>query len=194
VPDFRLVARPALADHQLRELPAHPAITIALVTDYALATVMMRRNQAEQLTRRVRETYGLELPWLPRRATAGATAFAWAGPGHWLASTTQVDGPEFTATVRATLDGVASVSDQSDSRAVFRVSGSGARAALAKGLPIDLHPRAFAPGDTAVTLAAHIPVHIWQIAALPTYELATPRTLAASFLDWLGWAAAAPEQ
>jgi sarcosine oxidase subunit gamma len=82
------------------------------------------------------------------------------------------------------------VSDQSDGRGVFRVSGRGAREALAKGVPIDLHPRAFTTGDAAVTLAAHIPIHVWQVDALPTYEIAVARSLATSFLDWLGPAAA----
>ena len=50
---------------------------------------------------------------------------------------------------------------------------------------IDLHPRAFGPGDAAVTSVAHVGVHLWQIDAAPTYELAVPRSLAAAFWHWL---------
>lgn len=190
MPDLRLIPRPAIAEHQLHELAAQSAATITPVTDYALATVMARLNQAEELTRRVREAFGLELAWVPRRTGADATAFAWSGPGHWLAMTQGTDGATFMTRLRATLDGVASVSDQSDGRVVIRISGPRAREILARGVPIDLHPRAFVPGDTAVTLAAHIVVHIWQLDAVPTYELAVSRSMVASFLEWLGSAAA----
>ena len=193
MPDLHLVPRPAITEQQIRELTAQSAVAIVLVTDYALATVMVRRNQSADLARRVREAFGMELPFVPRRMAAGAMAFAWSGPGHWLAMTTQSDGAAFTATLRSLFEGAASVSDQSDGRLVIRVGGPGAREALARGVPIDLHPRAFMPGDTALTLAAHIPIHIWQVDALPTYELAVPRGMAASFLDWLGPAAAVPQ-
>jgi len=194
VPDLRLVPRPAIAEQQIRQLSTDSAVSIAQVTDYALATVMARRNQAAELARRVREAFGLELPLVPRRTAAGATAFAWAGPGQWLAMTTQSDGAAFARTLRTTLQGAASVSDQSDGRVAFRISGRGAREALAKGVPIDLHPRAFASGDTAVTIAAHISIHIWQIDALPSYELAVARSMAGSLFDWLRSAAAAPAE
>jgi len=100
------------------------------------------------------------------------------------------DGAAFEARLRAALAGLASVSDQSDGRVVVRVGGPRARDTLAKGLPIDLHPRAFKPGDAAVSVVAHIAVHLWQIDPAPTYELAVPRSFAASFCDWLAAAAA----
>jgi sarcosine oxidase subunit gamma len=193
VADLRLVACPAIAEHQLRGLAGRTAVAIAPAADYALATVMARRNRAEELTRRVREAFGLELPWVPRRAAVGPTAFAWAGPGQWLAMAAQTDGAAFTSNLRQTLAGVASASDQTDGRAVVRIGGPKAREVLAKGMPIDLHPRAFAPGDAAVTLCGHIAVHIWQVDAVPTYELAVPRSMTVSFLEWLGTAAAINE-
>jgi sarcosine oxidase subunit gamma len=192
VADLRLVARPAIAEHQMRELAGR--IAIAPVTDYALATVMARGDRAEELTRRVREAFGLELPWGPHRAAAGATAFAWAGPGHWLAMAAHTDAAAFTSRLRQTLEGVASVSDQTDGRVMVRIGGPKVREVLAKGVPIDLHPRAFMPGDAAVTLCGHITVHIWQVDAIPTYELAVPRSMTASFLEWLGSATAAIDE
>ena len=41
-------------------------------------------------------------------------------------------------------------SDQSDSRLVLRLSGPRVRDVLAKGVPVDLHPKAFKPGDVAM--------------------------------------------
>ena len=57
-------------------------------------------------------------------------------------------------------------------------------------MPIDLHPRAFKPGDTAVTCVAHIGVQLWQIDDAPTYEFAVARSLAQSFWHWLEASAA----
>jgi heterotetrameric sarcosine oxidase gamma subunit len=96
-----------------------------------------------------------------------------------------MDGAAFEQRLRAALSPLASVSDQSDGRTVIRVRGPGARDTLAKGMPIDLHPRTFRPGDAAVTLVAHIGAHIWQVDEAPTYELIVSRSYAAAFLEWL---------
>ena len=56
---------------------------------------------------------------------------------------------------------------------------------LAKLAPIDLHPRAFRPGDTAMTLFGHIAGQITQIDSAPTYELMVFRGFAESFLQEL---------
>jgi sarcosine oxidase subunit gamma len=158
-------------------------VLLAQRTDLALATVMARRDTAAALAARVRYAFGLDPPAVPRRAEAGPVAFAWAGPGHWLA--TQANGGDFARQLRHALVGLASVTDQTDGRAVIRVRGIRARDALGKGVPLDLHPRAFAPGDAAVTTVAHIGVHLWQIDDAPTYELAVPRSFAAAFWRWL---------
>ena len=86
--------------------------------------------------------------------------------------------------------GLASVAEQSDGRTVLRIAGPKARDVLAKGLPIDLHPRVFRPGDTALTVAALIGVQIWQTNEAPTYELAVFRGFARSFWNFLTESAA----
>ncbi len=85
----------------------------------------------------------------------------------------------------SSLGSLASISDQSDSRMVLRLSGARVRDALAKALPIDLHPRAFGPGRAAVTQAAHIGVVIWQRDAAPSFDLAVARSYAGSLVEWL---------
>ena len=73
--------------------------------------------------------------------------------------------------------------NQSDGRCIFRIGGPSAREVLAQGLPIDIDPRVFGPGDTALTLAGHINVHFWQVDLSPVYEFAVPRSFAASFTN-----------
>jgi heterotetrameric sarcosine oxidase gamma subunit len=162
-----------------------PGVVIALRSDMALASVMARKDCHDVLARRVRDVFGLDLPAASRRSAFGPTAFAWAGPDHWLATADAGEGHAFEARLRTAVAGLASISDQSDGRIVMRVSGPRARDALAKGLPIDLHPRGFGAGDSAVTTIAHIGVHLWQLDAAPTYEFAVFRSFAAAFWHWL---------
>jgi sarcosine oxidase subunit gamma len=111
----------------------------------------------------------------------------WAGPQQWLAISEDRAAPERLA--RA-LEGLAAVSDQSDGRAVLRLSGPKLRDTMAKGCPVDLHPRAFRPGDTALTAIAHIGVQLWQLDEAPTFEIAVFRSMAGSFWRWLSGSAA----
>ena len=84
----------------------------------------------------------------------------------------------------------AMIADQSDGRCVLRLRGMKAREVLAKGIGIDLHARAFKPGDVALTLAAHVGVQLWQLDDAPTYEIAVARSLAGSLWAWLSASAA----
>ena len=62
--------------------------------------------------------------------------------------------------LRARIGPFAAVADQSDARLVLRLSGPRVRDVLAKGVPVDLHPQAFKPGDVANTLVGYIGVQI----------------------------------
>ena len=65
------------------------------------------------------------------------------------------------------------------------MSGPAARAVLAKGLPIDLHPRAFTPGSAATSTISLMGVQLWQVDDTPSYDLAIFRSVSASFWRWL---------
>ncbi len=129
---------------------------------------------------------GLALPERPGWSDGGGLRAVWVGPERWLV----FGGGDMERMLRERLGALASVSDQSDSRVVLRLSGPRVRDALAKMLPIDLHPRAFRPGDAAVTLAGHIGVVIWLLDDAPTYDLAVARSYAGSLAEWLIAAAA----
>jgi heterotetrameric sarcosine oxidase gamma subunit len=162
-----------------------PGVWIRRRADLALVTVMARKTAQEPLIRRVRDLYALDLPAKPRRVAAGPYAFVWAGAQRWLATAEGEDGHGFAARLRHELAGLASVVDQSDGFAVIRIGGPKARSALAKGVPVDLYPRVFAAGDVAVTAAAHIGVHLWQLDDAPAYDVAVFRSYAAAFWRWL---------
>jgi methylglutamate dehydrogenase subunit D len=200
VADFALFQRSGL--EHLRQQATYgggagePGIVAILRSDLALAYVLARNGKAEALRQRVQDRFGRRLPMAARQGeNAGnpdldALNFIWAGPGRWLARTPAQTGATLETMLRGELSGLASVINQTDGRCVFRISGPNLREVLAKGLPIDLDPRVFGPGDTALAPIGHINVHFWQVDRTPTYDFAVPRSFAASFCDWLFAAAA----
>ncbi|MBV9749421.1 MAG: sarcosine oxidase, gamma subunit [Acetobacteraceae bacterium] len=152
-------------------------------TGLALATLSVRKGRGDALSEAVRAGFGAELPKHPRVAHGdGGVAFIWAGPGSWLVLRQNED---LEPVLRAQLGVHASVTDQSDGRTVLRVEGPYARDLLTKGLPIDLYPRAFAAGDVALSLLAHVGVHLWQLDDAPSYEIAVLSGYARSLLAWM---------
>lgn len=152
-----------------------------------LALLIAAPGRDTELGNRLAAHLGWSLPEPGRTRIAGERGLIWAAPGQWLAL---AEAPEDLRELDTLLDGVAAVTDQSDGRAVVRVSGARAREALAKGVTVDLHPRAFGPGQTAVTGIAHIGAQLWQRDAEPTYDIAVARSFAGSFWDWLTAASA----
>jgi sarcosine oxidase subunit gamma len=154
-------------------------------TDLAFASVTAKRGKRFALVNAVNTAFGVALPDGPRRATRGAVTFAGTGPDQWIASAEGSDAAGFAAKVRARIGPFAAVSDQSDARLVLRVSGPRVCDILAKGVPVDLHPKTFKPGDVACTVVGTISTQIDMLDDAPTYQLAAPRSMAGSFWSWL---------
>lgn len=161
---------------------------IEMRDDFGLASVMARKGVAAD---RIGEVLGIEAPLRPAFVTNGdGLSLIGTGAGNWLAHANGVS-PFWADELRDRLKGLASVSDQSSSYAVFRLSGSGARIVLQRGMPIDLHPEAFGPGSAATTVISHIGAIVWQLDDQPSYDVATFRSFSGSFRHWLDQAAAA---
>jgi methylglutamate dehydrogenase subunit D len=189
VPDFTLSPRSGL--EQVLSPGTYgarrdaPGVVVALRTDLALALVMARNGKIEDLRRQVLDRFDLTPPLTAQRAEKDGLSFVWAGPGRWLACAATQTPSAFEAMLRGALSGRAAVANQSDGRCVLQINGPKAHEVLAQGLPIDIDPHVFGPGDTALTLAGHINVHFWQLDRSPAYEFAVPRSFAASFCEWL---------
>jgi sarcosine oxidase subunit gamma len=157
-----------------------------------MATVTARKGALEPLSGRIRQHFGLELPGGPTLVSAGGVSFAGTAPAAWLAMRER-GGNEFPAALRQLVGASAAVTDQSDGYGVLRLTGPEVRSALAKLVPIDIHPRAFKPGAVAATLAAHMGLILWRLedaGVVPVFEIAVFRSLAASFWHALAESAA----
>lgn len=180
-----LHSRPPFANLPFNSAPGRGVIA----TDrdgLAIARVAARNGRSAALAQRVRERFAIEIPQGPRRVEANGLAFVGVGVETWLAvSEAGPDADGFAASMRQAIDEVATVSDQIGSYAVLRLTGPHVRDALAKFVPLDLHPRVFEPGSAAATIASHIPVALWRLDdgpdGLPVFEVAAPRSYAASF-------------
>lgn len=147
-----------------------------------LAAIIAREGGGPALSDPLRDLIGVAPPSTPKVARGTGGDLVWSGPNQWL-----VVSPQRSIAERLTgkLAGLAAVSDQKDARAVLRLGGPRIREALAKGCLVDLHPRAFRPGDAASTIIAHVGVQLWQLDEGPTYDLAVFRSMSGSFWSWL---------
>jgi sarcosine oxidase subunit gamma len=156
------------------------------------AVVLAELAFAEQIGVRVKPPVpaylaGVPLPMQPNRVAAmRELRTLWLGPDEWLVTAPEGAAPDlFGRLTRALAGRHASVTDLSASRAVIEITGPRARTLLEKGCGLDLHPRAFAPGQCAQTVFAKLPVIIDQLAAAPTYRLFVRRSAALWLAEWL---------
>lgn len=164
---------------------ARDGVTLDQITAFGLATLIARAGRFAELDLLVRQQFSLELPQSPRFVRGEALSFIGCGPHHWLALSTQLRDGALAADLSQRFGALAAVADQSSARALFRIKGRSARDLLARCVPIDLHPRAFQPGDAASTIAHHISVQLLQVDEAPTFELLVPQSFADSLWHWI---------
>jgi sarcosine oxidase subunit gamma len=128
---------------------------------------------------------------LPRTPNTFALAPAahkvlWLGPDEWLVLTQEgSEGALAQALRQAAGDGFATVVELGSGQTVIEISGARAREVIAKGCPLDLHPRAFGPGRCAQSRLARTLVTIAQLDDAPTFALIVRRSFADYLWQWL---------
>ena len=142
--------------------------------DVAIATIAAFKGAS------LRQALGVDLVDGPRAVTAGTTAFIGTAPGRWLA-TSQTDS-ELADTLKGVLNGIASVTEQSDGYVVVDISGPSARKMWGKNVAIDLDPSVFKQGDAAATVVSYVGVTFWQLDASPSYRVLVARSYAGALL------------
>ena len=110
----------------------------------------------------------------------------WLGPDEWLVVTPDRRAERIERTLRDALEGQhAALTDVSHSRTVLALCGPDARAVLAKGCPLDFHPRVFGPGRCAQSRLAKCQVLIHQTKAAPAFDIYVQRSFAEYAWTWL---------
>jgi sarcosine oxidase subunit gamma len=128
----------------------------------------------------VRDAFAIELPRVPNTvARSDALTALWLGPGSWLlvaGGASPLTG--YTARRDALNAGAGALFDVTAGRVAWTVSGPRAADVLAKGCPLDLHPRAFASGACAQSLYGHVAVLIEKRADTPAFTVLAARSFA----------------
>ena len=123
-------------------------------------------------------------------ASKAQTAALWLGPDQWLVT---CPAPEVAGLVNSLREALANlhvaITDVTDGRVAFRLAGPSARDVLAKGCPLDLHPRAFPLGGCAQSLLgkAAVLIHLLddERERGPSFDVYVARSFAHYLWMWL---------
>ncbi len=135
-----------------------------------------------------RDALGLDLPTEPNRAATGPDDLAalWLGPDEWLVVAAD-DRREAMQTALRTGLGARSFAlvDVSAMRTIIGLSGPLAREVLMKSCRLDLHPRAFGPGQCLQTALARAHVILHALDDTPAYDIYVRNSFAVYLGQWL---------
>ena len=160
-------------------------VTLTEVSQFTLAHLTAFKGQKAALEIAIRDEFSIELPNNSRRIERNRISFIGIGPEQWMVMAYDPDSNGFLTKLAHVVDGLAALVDQSDARAILRISGSDSRRALAKGVSVDLDPQVFEKDHAATTLAAGLSISLWQLEDTPTYEISVFRAFAVSLYDWI---------
>ena len=147
-----------------------PGVVLSVIHPLSIVTVIARQGKAKALSDALGALKKVEVLW------AGADQYYVQAQGMF-------DGALYVD-LKNRLAGLASVSDQSHGRVAIRINGPKARALLAKGTPVDLHPTEFPVGKSALTQMAHVSVHLTRTGT-DEFTLSVFRGFSESFWEWL---------
>ena len=187
------LALPGRLGHAKGHAKGDAGVTIREIQNVQISLVLARNGHTAETAHALSTLTGVEVPDRATRASTATgnatstaiTAATGVAPGQWLITRRASSDPVLNDELTAKLAGLARVIDQSHSRLVLDVSGPRARDALAKGVALDLDPAVFKPGSAAQTAASHINLQIALLDAVPTFEIMTASSSAASFWSWL---------
>ncbi|MEM8740611.1 MAG: sarcosine oxidase subunit gamma family protein [Pseudomonadota bacterium] len=130
---------------------------------------------------------GMAVPGMRRAVTAADAAALWFSPDELLLLL-----PDAARAATALGDALRAVhhlvADTTDARCRARITGPAARDLLARGLPVDLAPAAFGPGDLRRTRLGQLAAAIW-CEDVERFSLFCHRSVAQHVAHWLSTAA-----
>lgn len=135
----------------------------------------------------VQSATGLALPTKANTVTTGGgKQILWLGPNEWWVTAADGQAEALVETLRAAFVGQHAIAcDVSESRVILSIKGPQARALLARGVSLDLHPRAFKVGECAQTGLSRANALIHLVDDAPTFELYVLKSFADYIWRWL---------
>jgi Sarcosine oxidase gamma subunit len=151
--------------------------------DLAVAAVAVPKASFAAAAAAFETASGVALPSGPASVTASGRTVIASGPAKFFVIASGISGWDLEKDLASAFGGLALVTDQSDGRAAFRLGGTAARAVLARGASIDLHPSVLVSGTSAVTDFAGIGAVL--LAEDDGFLLLVPRSFSESFAEWI---------
>lgn len=139
-----------------------PGVVLSEVRDFSLVLILARRGQWSATAKAAKELFSVEAPAKPLAVKGKTATLVWSGADQFYALFPRVAEEQPLDGLRETFAGNASLSDQSDGRALIRISGASARKMLAKLSSIDLDDAVFPVGAAAATSIDHTGVNLWR--------------------------------
>ncbi len=123
------------------------------------------RVEAEAAASTIRSATGLDLPVEPLSTAVSEDAvLLWMGPDEWMLIAPPEDAGATAARLAEALSGQHhQLVDVSDYYTTIDVSGRRARELLMKLTVLDVHPRAFGPGQVTGTIFGHANATLWLV-------------------------------
>jgi sarcosine oxidase subunit gamma len=163
--------------------------TVALATSHFRSLLNLRcRPRDKDTVSALGDVLGLPLPLEPNRFTGSDShALIWLGPDEWLAVLPDGAAADTERHIRARAgnDPWLSVVDVSHNYSGLLLAGPAAREVLAKGCPLDLHPRSFRGGDCAQTVLAGTRILLRCLDGEASMELLVRNSFARYTAAWL---------
>jgi sarcosine oxidase, subunit gamma len=143
-------------------------------------SVLSLRGEGPTMTQGAEAALGIALP-LAANTTHEKNGIrcVWVAPDDWFVIAPHAQTFELEARLRQALQGQHfAVTDVSSGYHLLALSGSGARSMLAQGCPLDLHARAFLPGQCAGSHFFKASVWLWRVDDTPRFDLLVRRSFA----------------
>ena len=147
-------------------------VTLTEVVVDQVTSVAPYAGKDKQVSAGLKEQVGVGLPGVGCSLGKGDALIHWAGHRTWFLRGA------------VSLDGLAAVTDQSDTWAIVEIAGAGAEDVLARLVPVDLRVGTFKKGHTARTLLGHMNVLIMRTGP-QAFEIMAMRSMAGTLVHEL---------
>ena len=151
----------------------------------SVVEVMAPRQHEAKVNGMIEQALGIGAPKPGKAVIHGPLSAIWLRPASIMIVGELDKAGDLVKRLSPGVTSPAVLVDQTHGKTVIRLSGGNARAVMAKGCRLDLHPRVFHPGASASTRIGHINCTFVQRDETPTYDLVVPSTFARAFVDWI---------